>query len=267
VSDDPLLKRLDETPDDPSRRQWLLRLGEFVALAGVSGIVPEFTTHLAEVGQAGTAALPPGLYDPSQEHLVHALSSGSGKWTPPAGSETEYVEAGPAPYRPQFFSAEDFAMVTRFVEILLGKVDRTALAGAVQWFDFWLFSAARVRAAAQQLDPMHRTLAVAYYGEEAVRELENLDPQATARAGLRALRDLSSKLYGREFLQLTESEQSELVMTASKAESGTEVHRFFELARGEAIRGYYTTAEGLEELDYKGNAYYGESPGCEGRTG
>ena len=42
--------------------------------------------------------------------------------------------------------------------------------------------------------------------------------------------------------------------------------KFFEIARTEAVRGYYTTAAGLEELDYKGNAYYADSPGCEAKS-
>lgn len=253
----------DATAGELTRRQWLLCLSEFVALAGVSGIVPEFATQLA-VGRQ--AALPPGLYDPSQDHLVHALSSGGSKWTPPPGSETEYAQPGMGPYRPQFFSEEDWPVVTRFVEILLGQVDLAALSQAVRWFDFWLASAEAVRVAARQLDPLHRILAVAYYGEEPVRELENVNPQATARVGLRALRDLSQRLYGRGFLQLTSAEQVELVTTTTTAEPGTAVHKWFDLARGEAIRGYYTSADGLKELDYKGNAYYGESPGCEGKS-
>jgi len=134
---------------------------------------------------------------------------------------------------------------------------------AAQWFDLWLFSAPAVRAAAQQLDPMHRALASAFYGESAVRELETAHPDTVAHVGIRALRDLSGKLYGRDFLQLAEAEQFELLRTASKTEPETSVHKFFELIRIEAIRGYYTSAEGLEELDYRGNAYYGQCPGCE----
>ena len=39
--------------------------------------------------------------------------------------------------------------------------------------------------------------------------------------------------------------------------------QFFETLRNEAIRGYFTSAAGLKELDYKGNAYNPECPGCE----
>jgi hypothetical protein len=265
VTEDPRLERLEELPEDPSRRKWLLRLGELVALAGVSGIVPEFATHFANGQQAETASLPPGLYDGSQDHLVHALSSGGSKWTPPAGSETEYVQPSSGAYDPQFFSAEEFPVVTRLIAILLGSIDTTAVSQAAQWCDLWLLSAGEVRIAAQQLDPMHRILAVAYYGEESVREVETADPQAIARVGVRALRDLSTKLYGRDFLELSDAEQTTFVTRISKAPEGTPVHRFFQLTRREAIRAYYTSAQGLKELDYKGNAFYGESPGCESK--
>ena len=262
MSDD--CKRLFDSADDLTRRQWILQLGEFIALAGVSGLVPEMGASLAQqAGEAKAVALPPGLYRPSQDHLLHALSSGGKNWTPPAGSETEYAPPSSLPYQPQFFSLEDFRIVVRLVEVLLGKVRPSASSQAAQWFDLWLFCAPAVRAAAQQLDPMHRALASAFYGESAVRELETAHPDTVARSGIRALRDLSSKLYGRDFLQLAEAEQFELLRTTSKAEPESSVHKFFELIRIEAIRGYYTSAEGLEELDYRGNAYYGQCPGCE----
>jgi hypothetical protein len=253
--------------DDLSRRQWLLRLGEMVVLAGVSGLVPESAAALLGTEQGASpvaAALPPGLYDASPEHLVHALSSGNKKWSAPPGSETEYVQLNSPPFQPQFFSAEEFSVVTRFVEILLGNADSTALAQAMQWFDQWLYSAAGVRAAAQHLDPMHRLLAVAINGEESVRELETADPQSVARAGLAALHDLSLQVHGQEFLQLAPSQQIDLLISAGTAQPGNPQRKFFEIAQ--AIRGYYTSAAGLEELDYKGNAYYGDSPGCEAKS-
>ena len=255
--------------DDLTRRQWILRLGEFVALAGVSGLVPDVAASLAghQVEQRNANTLPPGLYDPSPEHLVHALSSAGGKWTPPSGSETEYASAVSTDYQPKFFGLDDFKVVTRVIEILLGKVEPTASSQAAQWFDLWLSEVPGVRTAAQQLDPLYRTLAVAFYGESRVRDLETAHPEAIARVGIRALRDLSIGSYGgRGFLQLTADEQAELLITTTKAEPGTSIHRFYELTRTEAIRGYYTSAAGLDDLDYRGNAYYGDCPGCERRT-
>ena len=44
--------------DDLSRRQWLLRLGEMVVLAGVSGLVPESASALLRVAQDIAPAAP-----------------------------------------------------------------------------------------------------------------------------------------------------------------------------------------------------------------
>lgn len=257
-------------PDDLSRRHWLLRLGEMVVLAGVSGIVPESAASLLATGQAA-ADLPPGLYDASPDHLVHALSSGGKNWFPPPGSETDYVQPNPPPFRPQFFSEQEFRVVTRFVEILLGNADATARSQATQWLDLWLHSAEGARAAAQRLDPLHRALAVAVNGEDSVRELETSDPQSAARAGLAALHDLSLQSHGQEFLQLTAAQQIDLLTslgqpTAGTAQPANPLRKLFELTRAQSIRGYYTSAAGLNELDYKGNAYYSDSPGCPSKS-
>jgi len=152
------------------------------------------------------------------------------------------------------------------VEILLGSVEPSALSQAGEWLDGWLHSAAAVRAAAQRLDPLHRTLAVAYYGEASVRDLETADPQSIARDGLRALHELSRQTYARDFGALTHSEQVELLTSAAKESAESPVRQLLEVTRTEAIRGYYTSAAGLKELDYRGNAYYGESPGCENKS-
>lgn len=250
--------------DDITRRHWLLILGRLAALTGFSGIAPDLAETLAE----GTAkpALPPGLYYPSQDHLSHALGDLGSVHAIPSGSETEYVRPSPGPFRPQFFSDEEFKVVTRIVEILLGKVDPGALSQAVQWFDLYLYSVAGVRQAALKLDPLHRALAVAYYGEAPVRELETADPQSVARSGLAHLERISREQYGQEFLALNDSQQTNLIATISTEKPDSVLRKFFELVRTEAARGYYTSAEGLKELDYKGNWYYAACPGCEQKT-
>jgi len=252
----------DDTPDFSnalSRRQWLLRLGEMVTLAGVSGIVP--STWLLAFGQE-LSELPPGLYLPSSDHLVHALNSGN-KWiTPPQGSETEYAVPSAVPFRPTFFSVDEFAVITRMVEIILGKIEANALAQTTQWIDLWFHSSAGVLQAAQRLDPLHRVLAVAYYGESAVKELETADPAAIARSGFATLHKLAQQTYGADFATLTAEEQTDLLRSISQMTAEDPLPKFFGLIRAEAIRGYYTSVAGLKELDYKGNAYYGECPGC-----
>jgi Gluconate 2-dehydrogenase subunit 3 len=255
-------KAADKTATELTRREWLLRLGEFTALAGVAGLAPPLALSLGLTEQQA-AALPPGLYDPSPKHLIHALSSRALPAIPP-GSETDYAQPRQGPYRPQFFPPDEFKVVTRLVEILLGKVDSGALAETAEWVDLRFHSAAGVREAARRLDALHRALAAAYYGEAHVVELESSDPQAIARAGLAALQERAQKL-GQSFLGLSDSQQSGLVSAMSQAPQETPLRRFYDLLRREVIHGYYTSQAGLKELDYKGNAYYTQCPGCEKR--
>jgi gluconate 2-dehydrogenase subunit 3-like protein len=243
-----------------TRREWLLRLGEFTALAGVAGLAPPIALSLGLTEQQA-AALPAGLYEPSPKHLIHALSLRALPAIPP-GSETDYVQPRQGPYRPQFFSPDEFKVVTRLVEILLGKVDSGALAETAEWVDLRFHSAAGVREAARRLDALHRALAMAYYGEAHVVELESSDPQAVARAGLAGLEAHAQKL-GQPFLELSNSQQSDLVREMSQAPQETPLRRFYDLLRREAIHGYYTSQAGLKELDYQGNAYHTQCPGCE----
>ena len=245
--------------NDITRRQWMLRLGEMVALAGISGVVPETANAILKTLQEHPE-LPPGLYEPSTDDLVHAMSAHKLS-APPAGSETDYAQPS-SPFQPQFFSAEEFRIVTRFTEIILGNVSPDALAQSAQWIDLWFQSSDGVRKAAQQLDPLHRALAVAFFGEDPVRELETADPAKAAREGIAALRGLSHERYKKDFVDLDPSMQVELVRSLFPSEANTPPAKFFDLVRHQAIRGYYSSAEGLKELDYKGNAYYAECPGC-----
>lgn len=249
-----------EANDEITRRQWLLILGRLAAIAGFSGIVPELAAALPD-GKA--QPLPPGLYYPSPDHLSHALGDLGSLHAIPPGSETEYVQPASGPFHPQFFSDEEFKIVTRVTDILLGKVDPGALAQSIQWLDLYLHSAASLREAALSLDPLHRALAVAYYGAAAVRELETADPQSIVRSGLTALQQHSTEQFGQGFLALDESQQIKLLTAMSSAQPDSPLRTFLEATRTEIARGYYTSAEGLKELDYKGNWYYASCPGCE----
>jgi hypothetical protein len=248
-----------------TRREWLLRLGGVTALAGVAGMVPEMATALTRLEEGSAAALPPGLYQPSSKHLMHALSAQGAPEIPP-GTETDYVQPRPGPYRPQFFSADEFRAVTRLIEILLGNVDAGALAASAEWLDLHLYANAGVREAARRLDPLHRALAVAYYGATLMTELETADLQRMARDGMAALAEHSHRRFGRPFLDLARPEQVDVVREISQLPQESALRRFYDLVHREAIRGYYTTRVGLRELDYKGNAYYAECPGCEKNT-
>ena len=247
-----------ETGNQLTRRQWLLVLGEMTTLAGFSGLAPDLAAALSG---AEEQRLPPGLYYPSHDHLFHALGS-RGSIDIPPGSQTEYVQPGASVFQPQFFSDREFKIIGRTIQILLGRVDPDSLAQAAQWLDLYLHSAPGVREATLQLDALHRVLAAAYYGETAVRELESVDLQEIVRSGLKALQNDSVTRYGHEFLSLDEGQQGALISAITVSTPNSPLRNFLDVVRTEAIRGYYTTAAGLKELDYKGNWYYGSCPGC-----
>lgn len=252
-----------EVGSEVTRREWLMILGRVAGIAGFSGVAPEL---VAMTATPASTALPPGLYYASQEHLAQALGDHERMHTIAPGSETEYARPSTVPFRPQFFSDIEFRVVRRILEILLGAADGGALSQSAQWLDLYLYSAAHVREAARKLDPLHRALAVAYYGDEPVRELETADPQSSVRSGLQALQQLSIERYTKPFSALDESQQANLVGAISTAGPESPLHKFYEVMRTEAARGYYTSAEGLKELHYKGNWYYGTCPGCEQQT-
>jgi hypothetical protein len=256
----------DDADDDLSRRAWLLRLGELTALAGVAGLVPDLAGALALTVQKAAAGLPPGLYEPSAAHLTHVLAARDVPLVP-RGAETDFAEPRPGPFLPLFFSHHELEVVTRLVAVLLGSVDAGALSETIAWIDLRLQSDAGIRHAARSLDSSHRALAVAYYGQARVMELETVDWQAIVRTGLPLLEQQSRDRFGRDFLELAETAQTDFVREISRTPPESPLGRCYLFLRREAIRGYFTSRAGLNELDYKGNAFYGACPGCESRRG
>jgi hypothetical protein len=256
----------DDSDDDLTRRAWLLRLGEVTALAGVAGLVPDLAAAMTLTVQDAAAGLPPGLYDPSIEHLTHVLAARHAPLVP-SGAETDFAVPRQGPFRPLFFSRHQLDVVTRLVEVLLGSVDPRALSETIAWLDLRLQSDAGIRHAARNLDPSHRALAIAYYGEARVVELESVDWQAIARTGLNLLEQHSRERFGSEFLGLAGTAQTDLVWEITRMPPESPLGRCYLFLRREAIRGYFTSQAGLKEIDYKGNAFYGACPGCESRRG
>jgi hypothetical protein len=255
-----------DDPDDLTRRAWLLRLGEFTALAGVAGFVPDLAAAMPSTAQEAAAELPPGLYEPSAEHLTHVLIARDAPLVP-RGADTEFAVPRRGPFQPVFFSDHELDVVTRLVAALLGNVDARAMSETIAWIDLRVQSDSGIRHAAQMLDPLHRALAVAYYGQARVVELETTDWQAIVRTGLNLLEQHSRERLGREFLELSKTERTGLVSEVSRMPPESPLGRCYMFMRTEAIRGYFTSQAGLKELDYKGNAFYGVCPGCETRRG
>ena len=272
-----------EDPKSQSRREWLLRLGETAVVMGFSGALGETKPGVFPVAVSSYTgvALPPGLYEPSNDHLSHALSSDARLHPVPAGSVTDYVRPRSGPFQPEFLTPPEFQTVRRIVELIIGvgaassgtdTADgqrETGTADEVaEWIDLRLSQAAAVRKAASQLTPDHRALAAAYYGSRRVEELETDDSQKTCREGLRWLEEQSQRRHHTSFLGMDQVQQLELIREISDDRSdqaqenaGT---RYFVWIKAETIRGYYTSQAGLKELNYRGNAFYAEPPGCEG---
>ena len=251
-----------EEDDDLTRRAWLLRLGEVTALAGVAGLVPDLAAAISLTGQSKSTRLPPGLYEPSAEHLTHVLAARDAPVVP-RGAETDYAAPLADPYQPGFFSQHELEVVTRLAGILLGNVDARALSETIAWIDVRLQSDDGIRQAARSLEPLHRALAVAYYGQTRVADLETADWPAIVRTGLNLLEQQSRDHFGQEFLELTETAQTDLLRAISRMPPDSPLGRCYLFVRREAVRGYFTSQAGLKELDYKGNAFYGACPGCE----
>ncbi len=262
-----------------TRREWLARLGEAAAAWSLGGPRTEsapLPRVLQDLGRQGSATLPPGLYQPSLDCLTHALEDDGQYATIPAGTKTDYLRPLNGPYQPIFFTPAELTTVRRLIGIMLGgppggsrksfKSFRQTCEEIAEWTDRTLAQAPAIREAARNLSPQHRTLAVRYFGEEAVSQLETADPQKTWRAGLNWLAAQARQQYGRSLSRADNAMLRRLLEQISDARQPDHlsgVHQdFFRLLKEAVIRGYYTSARGLRELDYKGNAFYASSPGC-----
>jgi hypothetical protein len=241
-----------EDDHDLSRRNLLL-----IALAA----------GLANKSPAGTNApseLPPGLYEPSADHLGHGLASTGRFHLIPPGCPTDYIRHANGPFELLFFSEADFAIIRRLAELLLD--DESIAQEVAAWIDLRVSSAAGVREAALHLDPLHRALAIAYFGSAHVIEVETSDPATICREGLAWITNAARSQHAEGFLSLDPGQQ--LALLHSIGDQRPETHsenpgtRFFAFLKAEVIHGFYSSQPGLKEVDFKGNAFYARSPGC-----
>lgn len=269
-------KSEQDQSDGLSRRDWLLNFGSAVILSGFAGMPGESQ----QTEHALATALPPGLYAPSIDHVTHNLNHDGPFFPVPAGAETEFIQPRSGPFLPQAFSSEEFAVVRRLVELVLGEDLKTAPAQpaaetpeklydeVAEWIDLVVVSGPGVRAASRNLTPEQRALAVAYFSaEEPARELETYEPERICKEGLAWLQQETERRSFTAFLKMPPATQLELLTSISDARPDAAVAhagtRFFDFMKAEAVRGFYTSRVGLRELNYTGNSFYGQSPGCE----
>jgi hypothetical protein len=210
------------------RRRWLLQLSATVALSGLSGM---------DLDAEPASELPPGVYEPSVNHLAHVLKP-----------EPHRTQA----YQAQFFQTAEFATIHHLIGLILGQPPATAPVPEIaEWVDRIVSDSAIVQKTARSLSPAFRAVASAYAGEDSVKELESADRQQLCRTGL-------TKFAQEGFSALDQTKQ-----LARLAELEKTSDPFIVWLKGRVIEGFYTSQLGLKELDYKGNSFYSVSPGCD----
>ncbi len=228
-----------------TRRNWIVSIGQTAVGAGLAGKL---------FAEAGT--LPAGLYGPSSDHLSHALMSADPFHPIPADCPTDYLRPPNGDFQPRFFTVSEFSVVRRLTELLVGDATPGLHQEIAEWIDLQVASSEGIRRAEDGLQPLHRSLAMAYYGSSRVGDTK--DAGRVCRAGLSWL--------PADFLSLEAARQ------LSPIESISDEHRdpqsenpgthLFDYLKAEMVRGLYTSKAGLKELDFKGNAFYARSPGC-----
>ena len=261
-----------------SRREWLIDVGKAAALAGIAGkaapVEAEGAAGLTP-GNAKPERLPPGLYRPLPAHLGGALESDSRFHPIPPGCPVDFIRPRSGPFEPQFFSPGDYRVIRRLTALMLGEPggggsgsssDDNIVDEVAQWIDLHTHSFAGIREAAERLTPEQAALAEAYDGAPLLHRVKRTDPQKTYRAGLEWTAEEAERRHGRGFIDLTGEQQAAILDLISdghaKPEAEDDGTRFFRQLKSDVISGFYTSRTGLKELDYKGNRFYAESPGC-----
>ena len=198
-------------------RAWLLRLGELTVLAGVAGLGPAWQVRWLSTVQEAAAGLPPGLYEPSAEHLVHVLGARDAPLVP-RGAETDFAVPGRSPFQPLFFSHHELDVVHASRRSSARECGRSRAVGG-DCLD-------RLALAERQRDPPCRTEASSRCiarspppttGEARVVELETVDSQAIVRTGLKLLDQQSRERFGDDFLGLAATALTDLRSRKSAA--------------------------------------------------
>lgn len=146
------------------------------------------------------------------------------------------LQIKPATYRPQFFTAPEFAAVERLAEIIIPSDTTPGAkeAGVAEFIDFMVG-----------------------HTEEA---------QYPFRMGLAWLNARSEQMNGKRFLELSADQQNSLLVPLGfkdKARPGDEDGRkFFAMMREYTVTGFYTSEIGYKELDNPALKFYAESPEC-----
>ncbi len=146
------------------------------------------------------------------------------------------LQIKPTEYRPQFFTASEYALVERLAEIIIPNDGTPGAkeAGVAEFIDFMVAS-----------DP---------------------EVQYGFRTGLTWLNAQAEQTSGKRFMELAPEQQTSLLEPLGfkdKARLGEEDgRRFFRLMREYTVIGFYTSEIGFKALDNPALKLYAESPEC-----
>lgn len=137
-----------------------------------------------------------------------------------------------APYKPQFFQPEEYALLGTLVDLIIPRTDTPGAVDAGVPVDIDR-RAARDRKLGEQL-----------------------------RTGLGWLDRRAATLHGTNFGRLSEDRQIAILKPISE-EPGTEPGAFFRIVKNLTVDAYYSSREGLQqELGWNANTYLPEFKGC-----
>jgi gluconate 2-dehydrogenase gamma chain len=162
-------------------------------------------------------------------------------WTPAearqAHEHAQKAAAAPKPFVPKFFKANEYAMVTILVDLIIPRDERSGSAtdaGVPAFMDFMM------------IDQPQRQIAM--------------------RGGLALVDRLAAERLGKRFVALTDAQRrgvlDEIAYTTNPDPGLSQAIAFFSSFRDLTASGFWSTKMGIQDLQYKGNTFVAEWEGC-----
>jgi gluconate 2-dehydrogenase gamma chain len=166
-------------------------------------------------------------------------------WTPAEAQQAheqataarEQAAKRPAPFKPKFFTAHEYAMVGLLVDLIIPRDERSGSAteaGVPQFMDFMM------------IDQPQRRVAM--------------------RGGLALIDRLAADRFGKPFVTLGDPQRrsvlDEIAYTTNPDPGLSHAIAFFSSFRDLTASGFWSTKMGIQDLQYKGNTFVAEWEGC-----
>ena len=159
-------------------------------------------------------------------------------WTPAeAAQAATRARQASRPFTPAFFTAHEYATVRVLVDLIIPRDERSGSAtdvGVPEFMDFMM------------VDQPRR--------------------QTAMRGGLALLDVLSETRFNTRFVDVTDAQRravlDEIAYTTNDDPALSQAVAFFSAFRDLTASGFWTTREGIEDLQYRGNRFVSDWTGC-----